>query len=1362
VKSSYQLAAAFAWVVRGLPGAVVGVVGLRGRVGRGAGASWVWVCGVVVGLVLAVGVLVLGPAVALAVAPEVPVVSVEVPVRASEVVFGGVLSPGASVGNEGGSYKFLYRASKVGECKGGFETSPGVALGAPDEVLPAEPVSGLVANTEYAVCLSETSLSSETSVSAAVSFKTALPPEAPEVKPASLVVARSATLHGVLNPKAEGNPGSYEFLYRLSGSECQGEGGLASGVEGALGHKAEAAKAAVSGLQPSATYSFCVLARNAAGEEALSGVESFTTLPAAPSVESEAAPAPKATEASLEAHVNPNNEATEYSFEYSTSPVLAGATTVPGSPPAAALEGGEGQAVTVTTTAPLTAETVYYYRAVAENAQSKLEGKPVLGPIQHFTTGPPAKPVTGAAEDVTAGTATLNGVLNPSQEGNPGSYEFVYRPSESECQGEGERTVGGASTGETGEAVSGEVTELLPNATYSFCLLARDEAGETTIGAAVQFTTSPVKPTLEAETTTEVAAASADADAKINPNGSETTYQVQYGTTTSYGTTTTPTKLAAGRTPTAITVVLSGLQENTTYHWRLQATNAAGTTTSVDQTFVYDTTGAGLPDGRQYEQVTPADKNGTLIGNPFIGLQNPQISENGQRVIDTSIGCYENTASCSGARQNDGTPYEFERTSKGWVTHPLAPPASLLESWTVWSVNANTGTALFSGLTPGGNREAFWARQPNGSFTEIGPLAEVGAIGNYQNLTPGFGVLATADLSHVLYEAQVLTFWTFDGHVTELDDLYEYTGGTDKVPLLVGVKGGEGSDELLSTCAINLSVSRAAAKFNGSLSETGRTVYFVAEGRSRPTCAATAVAPPADQLYARVDGESADAHSVLISGPTPASCTTPDCLENTSPGKAVERARDAQFEGASADGERAFFVSAQQLTDNASEDEGENLYLSVCAEPCGRPAEEPDAGERVLVDVSEAADHTKVLGGPRVQGVEAISPDGSHVYFVAQGVLTGGEENELHETAVDGGDNLYVYERDKAHPGGRISFVTRLVVSDEGLNWETEQGDVANVSPDGRFLVFASHRALTVDDTRSEVEGEEAAQVYEYDAVSGVLSRVSVGQEGFDDDGNQGVGDASIVAALTQGVEGGSVPVRSDPSMSANGEFVFFRSPVGLTPGALNDVVVGPKVNPHEKPVGVVYAQNYYEWHDGVVSLISDGKDTTDKSKNSEAGAVDESATNLLGSDVSGGNVFFSSFDELAKSDSDSQLDFYDAHVCSALEPCFPVGLEPVLCGEGACQAAGAGGPGVETPGSLTFSGPGDLAPPVVKVEEEKRKFTRAELLAKALKVCRAKKSLRKRLACEKTARKHYGPVHKAKAKKAGRRRGDTHERGGR
>ena len=69
--------------------------------------------------------------------------------------------------------------------------------------------------------------------------------------------------------------------------------------------------------------------------------------------------------------------------------------------------------------------------------------------------------------------------------------------------------------------------------------------------------------------------------------------------------------------------------------------------------------------------------------------------------------------------------------------------------------------------------------------------------------------------------------------------------------------------------------------------------------------------------------------------------------------------------------------------------------------------------------------------GPQVQGVVAISPDGSHVYFVAQGVLTT-TANGQGQTATAGANNLYVFERDAAYPDGWTSFIATLPGADVG------------------------------------------------------------------------------------------------------------------------------------------------------------------------------------------------------------------------------------------------------------------------------------------------------------------------------------------
>jgi hypothetical protein len=750
---------------------------------------------------------------------------------------------------------------------------------------------------------------------------------------------------------------------------------------------------------------------------------------------------------------------------------------------------------------------------------------------------------------------------------------------------------------------------------------------------------------------------------------------------------------------------------------------------------------SSLPDCRVYELVTPAQKNGALVGVFVVHGMNPKVSRDGQRVAAISVQCIGDPESCIASRGKEGEPYVFERTSGGWVTKPLTPPASFQTS-TWLAVNPEAASVLFSTpQEPESLTDDFDARVENDSPVKLGPLAEHGIPGvteetNYKVLSEG--VVATADLSHVVYETTGPVFdedKTGEGH-----SLYEYAGPGGVVPLLVGVTGGPGSTELVGVCGIKLGggVNGAGAQQTyNSVSGDGRMVFFTVAACGNGTGANDLTPVPAFELYARIDGESPDARTVLVSAPTAAACTSVECLENTGLAKESERARDAQFEGASGDGSRVVFTDTQQLTDGANESEGSavsgcsgapgagcNLYVSEC--PAGRRCETP--GERVLLDASEGAKETS---GPRVQGIVAISEDGSHIYFVAQGALTGGEENTSHETATEGAENLYVYS------AGRVTFITQLAAADSE-QWE--QGtQIANATPNGDFLVFLSHHALTADDTREE----GPRQVYEYDALTRSLVRVSKGaagdyecpetktiEAGFDCNGNTGEGNAKIVEA-DDGTEAATVPIRTSQSVSDDGSFVFFQSPIALTPGALNDVVVGPNSE---------FVRNVYEYHEGQVFLISDGADAT-------PGSRLRAPVELVGADASGANVFFSTFDQLTPEDTDTQRDYYDAHICSSAEPCRTPATQAPPCGEGSCQPPPTpGGGAAEIPASASFTGPGDLlAPTPTPTPAPKPKpLSRAQLLAKALRACSTKHSKHARTTCQARARKRYAPARKA------------------
>jgi hypothetical protein len=71
----------------------------------------------------------------------------------------------------------------------------------------------------------------------------------------------------------------------------------------------------------------------------------------------------------------------------------------------------------------------------------------------------------------------------------------------------------------------------------------------------------------------------------VDPNQRATTYFFRYGTTTAYGAVTPTTAAGSGDAAKAVAAAVGGLAPLTTYHYRLVAHNALGTTRGADRTF---------------------------------------------------------------------------------------------------------------------------------------------------------------------------------------------------------------------------------------------------------------------------------------------------------------------------------------------------------------------------------------------------------------------------------------------------------------------------------------------------------------------------------------------------------------------------------------------------------------------------------------------------------------------------------------------------------------------------------------------------------------------------------------------------------
>jgi hypothetical protein len=71
----------------------------------------------------------------------------------------------------------------------------------------------------------------------------------------------------------------------------------------------------------------------------------------------------------------------------------------------------------------------------------------------------------------------------------------------------------------------------------------------------------------------------------MNPHGLTTVYAFQFGTTTGYGAQTAPVSVGNGTAEVKVNQTITGLPPGAMYHYRLIATNAAGTANGKDATF---------------------------------------------------------------------------------------------------------------------------------------------------------------------------------------------------------------------------------------------------------------------------------------------------------------------------------------------------------------------------------------------------------------------------------------------------------------------------------------------------------------------------------------------------------------------------------------------------------------------------------------------------------------------------------------------------------------------------------------------------------------------------------------------------------
>jgi hypothetical protein len=970
-------------------------------------------------------------------------------------------------------------------------------------------------------------------------------------------------------------------------------------------------------------------------------------------------------------------------------------------------------------------ETHYVYFADREPTMDKEPTMYVFGPdiVTPDVT-------TAAPSGVTPSGATLEGTVNPLDAG-AATCRFEWGTGRAfgktaPCEPEG------VTEGDVPVSVHAALSGLQTDTTYFYRLEAKNANGANP-GEASQdqeFTTSG--PGILEASVTNLADTSVTFDASINPHKVQSSYYYQYGTSASYGSdfpAAPGEAIGAGEGAVDVTPHhVQGLAAGTVYHYRVVVVTEPQPGETVvfygpDQTFTTEAEAvSGLPDGRQWEMVSPPDKHGATI-YPILEAGVVQAADSGDAIAYLA----DNPTESESPGFSNRIEILSTRGADGWETKSISPPHS---GATGPSVGEGSEYRFFS---PDLSEAVV---QPFGSFLpELSPEASE-ATAMLRSLSPS----CASSCYHPLVTGKPgfanVPPGTVFGEEPEgfCEGLYcgpQLIGATpdlrhmilDDVGNLGDVEWSEGKLTPIDEGAHGGLTFAGGSNSRGAISSDGSRVILDAGENFSP-------------LYMR---------DLALEKTVPLNVAEPACVAEN---KCESETAGGLFELASTDGSKVFFTNGpteprgsqhHRLTKDASED-SRDLYECEMVEAAGEL-------HCKLSDIAKEA-----------IGVLGASEDASYLYFVANSVLAEGavpgECDEIGGSTPPPGTTCNLYVR---HDG--VTKFVALLSGEDYHDWATTlSGSPVSVSPNGNWLEFMSQRSVTGYDNRDAVSGKTDAEVYLYDASTGRVVCASCDPSGARPTG----ANIDTLASAKGGLTGGTglwysedwvaatVPgwiqfrnrsTAGHPRYLSDSGRLFFNSGDALVPQDVNGT---QDVYEYEPPgVGdcTTVSTTFSERSGGCVALISSGTSAE------ESGFLDASED--------GGDVFFLTYAKLQPQDYDNDIDIYDAHECTSAAPCFPTPIpQPPACTTAeACRAAPTPQPtSFGAPASATFSGVGDVVSSSGSAIKPKP-LTRAQKLANALKTCR-RKPKRKRATCERRARAQYGPVtpHKAASKKKGKR----------
>jgi hypothetical protein len=884
--------------------------------------------------------------------------------------------------------------------------------------------------------------------------------------------------------------------------------------------------------------------------------------------------------------------------------------------------------------------------------------------------------------------------------------------------------------------------------------------------------TSAISPTIESESVAEVAATHAALDAVIDPTGIETSYHFELCQAAScVDVPALPgASVGSGEAPRAVSQPVAGLSANTAYTYRVVLAYGAGAASTVlgaTESFTTATEGTSvqLPDGRAWELVSSPEKRGAgLESIPREGGL-IQASESGDAL--TYISLAPDEANPEGNR----VPTFDQLLSKRGEDESGAP------SWSSKDITL-PGEAASGAITGNGKQEyRFFTEDLEASLVEplgLGPRAQ-------PPLSPP--ALPKEEQERTIYTRRT------EGCTAPPSTCYQSVVNAANDVAHSSYGGSEGARKAIEFVSATPSLSHVV--FDSLVPLTEDKVEAEANIYEwSPTRPNGAPATPAEQLQlvnilpAPAPGMAGEAtpgaaelgdnhvtRHALSSDGTKAifsaeghlyvrDMVAGETVQVDTPNFAGGSSGTAVFQTASSDGTKIFFTDEGKLTENATVTEkSRNLF-------------EFDLDTRTLTDLSIDPSFKQTAEGSSVLGlVPGASEDGSMVYFVANGVLTSAP-NPSGETAAPGhcvarsneeeavaGATCNLYLERGAAEGEAPTFIGRLSAGDAS-DWQDENGNLAymtsRVSPDGRYFAFMSQRSLTGYDNRDTAPAAHEArdeEVFLYDSAGdGSLTCASCDASGARPsgvfDGGSSVRSEEGLGLLTDRIETweGKWLAGALPGWTASeGQTASYQSRYLSDSGRLFFNTTEPLAAADTNGMMDVYE---YEPNgigscgsaSGCAALISSG------SSDRESAFLDASA--------SGDDVFFMTSAALVSTDHDSGFDVYDARVCGTSGCVIAPGTTSTSCDSTAeCRPSSTSGPipSFGSPASATTPSGGNLAagsgvlPSKAAVKPTPKKPTRAQLLAKALKTCKKLKKKQARAACERTARKKYGPKKKAK-----------------